>query len=146
MLLLTEAATHLPLAAVALPACWCGQPREPWLRRQGGLPRSLLLFWEAPLRQVLLPSGQRLGLQELSGVDSLAGRLVQCVGLAGWAQGIRCCDVVWTRGWTLEGSVQLLEWAAAPAHKDLLPQEPHAPAAVQAEQLKVGSTPQVMQG
>ena len=79
MLLLTKAATHLPWASVALPACLCGQPRTPWPRAQGGLSQILLLLWEAPLRQVLLPlpslSGRCLGLQVLAIVDSLAGRL-----------------------------------------------------------------------
>ena len=82
MLMLAEAAAHLPLAAVALPAWLCGWPREPRLRCQGGLPRPSLLLREALLRQVLLPllspTGRRLGLQELDDVDSLAGGLVQC--------------------------------------------------------------------
>ena len=78
-MLSTEAATHLRWASVALPACLCGQPRTPWLRAQGGLSRVLLLLWEAPLRQVLLPlpfaSGRCLGLRVLAVVDSLAGQV-----------------------------------------------------------------------
>ena len=96
-MILTGAATHLPLASVALPACSCGCPCQCQLRvvlgAQDGLSRSLLLLWEASLRQVLLPvpspSERCLDLQEPGLVDSLQGVLVQSIQLAGWAEAIR---------------------------------------------------------
>ena len=103
VLVLTKATTHLPLPAVALPACLCGCPCQRQLRlvleAQGGLPQSLSLFSEATQRQVLLPlpspTGPRLGLQELTVVDSLAGGLVQRIKLAGGHK--VSGDVVWYR-------------------------------------------------
>ena len=91
VLTLTKAATHLPPPAVALPACLCGCPCQRQLRlvleAQGGLPQLLLLFLEASQWQMLLPlpspTGPRLGLQELTVVDSQAGGLVQRIKSAG---------------------------------------------------------------
>ena len=41
--------------------------------------------------------------------------------------------MVWTKGWCPEGSEQPLEWAAAPAHRQLLLQELNAPPALDFE-------------
>ena len=96
VLILAEPVTHLLQASVVLSACLCGQPCAPWLclllRRQGGLPQSLLLLWETLLQQVLLLppslslSGRHLDLQEF---DDMNGLSVPCVGWAGWANAVR---------------------------------------------------------
>ena len=77
-------------------------------------------------------SGRRLGLQDFGDADSGSGLLVPCVGWAGWANAVRRSDVHRHQRFS-EGGVQHFE-QVAPNHRELLPQELHAPAAVQAEQ------------